>query len=94
MQYQKWKPTKRYWENIWSNPVNHRRNADWLKDVKNQERGRTKQQEINISVRKVKEQPKKVPNWKDPGQDCVQGYWLKNFRSLHERILHSSYKDA
>ena len=79
-------PTKRYWENIWSNPVNHRRNADWIKDVKNQERGRTKQQEINISVRKVKEQLKKVPNWKAPGPDCVQGYWLKNFKSLHERI--------
>ena len=79
-------PTKRYWENIWSNPVIHRRKADWIQEVKNQERGRVKQQEINITTRKVKDQLRKVPNWKAPGPDSVQGYWLKNFRSLHERI--------
>ena len=77
---------KGYWGNIWSNPVTHRRKADWIQEVKNQERGRVKQQEINITTRKVKEQLRKVPNWKAPGPDSVQGYWLKNFRSLHERI--------
>ena len=53
--------------------------------MKNQERDRTRQQDINITVRKVKEQLRKVPNWKAPGPDCVQGYWLKNFKLLHER---------
>ena len=53
--------------------------------MKNQERNRTRQQDINITVRKVKEQLRKVPNWKAPGPDCVQGYWLKNFKLLHER---------
>ena len=27
-----------------------------------------------------------MPNWKSPGPDLVQGFWLKNFSSLHERI--------
>ena len=79
-------PTKRYWENIWSNPVTHRENAEWIKKAKNQERNRVRQQNINITVTKVREQLKKVPNWKAPGPDCVQGYWLKNFKSLHGRI--------
>ena len=26
-----------------------------------------------------------MPNWKSPGPDLVQGSWLKNFSSLHER---------
>ena len=26
-----------------------------------------------------------MPNWKSPGPDLVQGFWLKNFSSLHER---------
>ena len=26
-----------------------------------------------------------MPNWKSPGPDIVQGFWLKNFSSLHER---------
>ena len=25
-------------------------------------------------------------NWKSPGPDLVQGFWLKNFSSLHERV--------
>ena len=27
-----------------------------------------------------------MPNWKSPGPDVVQGFWLKSFSSLHERI--------
>ena len=27
-----------------------------------------------------------VPNWKSPGPDLVQGFWLKTFRSLHEMV--------
>ena len=27
-----------------------------------------------------------MPNWKSPGLDGIQGYWLKRFTSLHEMI--------
>ena len=27
-----------------------------------------------------------MPNWKSPVPDLVQGFWLKNFSSLHERV--------
>ena len=27
-----------------------------------------------------------MPNWKSAGPDLVQGFWLKNFSSLHERV--------
>ena len=27
-----------------------------------------------------------MPNWKSPGPDLVQGFWLKNFSSLRERV--------
>ena len=27
-----------------------------------------------------------MPNWKSPGPDLVQGFWLKNFSSFHERV--------
>ena len=29
---------------------------------------------------------RKMPNWKDPGKNDVDGYWLKDFTSLHPRI--------
>ena len=34
----------------------------------------------------VTERVKKTPNWKAPGPDGVQGYWLKKLTSLHDRI--------
>ena len=27
-----------------------------------------------------------MPNWKSKGPDLLQGFWLKNFNSLHERV--------
>ena len=27
-----------------------------------------------------------MPNWKSPSSDLVQGFWLKSFSSLHERV--------
>ena len=35
---------------------------------------------------------KKVRNWKSPGLDCVQGFWLKHFTSLHS-VLRSFFND-
>ena len=27
-----------------------------------------------------------MPNWKSPGPNLVQGFWLKSFNSLHQRV--------
>ena len=34
----------------------------------------------------VKMQCWNIPNWNSPGEDYVQGYWLKNLTSLHSHI--------
>ena len=41
---------------------------------------------MHITTEMVTQQTRKVPKWKCPGLDGVQGYWLKNFPALHERI--------
>ena len=79
-------PTRRLWESIWSKPVNHNKHAAWLEEIKVEEGGRIKQVFPEITATTVKNQLKKTPNWKAPGPDEVHGYWLKNFKSLHERI--------
>ena len=28
----------------------------------------------------------RIPNWKSPGLDLVQGFWLTNSSSLHDRV--------
>ena len=31
-------------------------------------------------------QPRKMPNWKAPELDGIQGFWLKSFTSQHQRL--------
>ena len=45
------------------------------------------QESVVISVEKVIKQCRKMPNWKAPGKDGVQGYWIKDLSNLHERIV-------
>ena len=39
-----------------------------------------------ISSEMVKMQCRKMPNWKAPGKDGMQRYWLKSLTSLYPRI--------
>ena len=45
-----------------------------------------KQNDVNITTEMIKEKLKKISNWKSPGPDGVQGYWLRKLTALHERI--------
>ena len=76
-----------FWSKIWSEPAEHKKDAEWLKTVK-EEIEIDQQQDLVITVEKLKSVLAKIPNWKSPGPDLVQGYWLKNFTSLHERIAY------
>ena len=44
------------------------------------------QQNVVINEDKVKKQCSKMPNWKAPGHDGVQGFWIKRLDKMHERI--------
>ena len=44
------------------------------------------QKKIDITTGSLKKILGRMPNWKSPGQELVQGFWLKNFSSLHERV--------
>ena len=56
---------------------------DWNRDIVNDKRP---QKRVSISVEKIRKQYRKIPNWKVPRRDGVQGYSIKNFSSLHERV--------
>ena len=42
-----------------------------------------RQAEVNVTREKIKKILKKVPNWKAPGPDGVQGFWLMHFTTMH-----------
>ena len=46
-----------------------------------------KQNDINIKTEMIKVQVKKIPTWKSPGPDGVQGYWLKKLTATQMDII-------
>ena len=79
----------KFWSDIWGVRNEHNRETEWLKDLKRERVNDERPQErVSISVEKIRKQCRKVPNWKAPGRDGVQGYWIKNPSSLHKRVPH------
>ena len=44
------------------------------------------QGEVNVTREKILKILERVSNWKAPGQDGVQGFWPKNFKSMHQYL--------
>jgi len=62
-----------FWSGIWSVEKEHNKKADWLSDLK-KEMVKLEQQNLVIGEEKVKKLCSKMPNWKAPGHDGVQGF--------------------
>ena len=72
---------------IWSQRKDHHKVPEWLKDVKNKLKQDESQDKIDIRKYKTMRVMRKMPNWKAPGPDNVQGYWLKNLTPLHDKLV-------
>ena len=76
----------KFWSDIWSIRKEHNQHAEVLKSCGKQFENVNSMEKVEISQEMVKMQCRKMPNWKAPWKDSVQGYWLKNLASLHPRI--------
>ena len=77
--------SRQFWGNIWSQSADHKKDAKWLQDLKSEVNVK-KQEKIDITTGSLKKILGRMPNWKSPGPDLVQGFWLKNFSSFPERV--------
>ena len=75
-----------FWGGIWSNPVTHNRNAEWIEETKRKNRRIQRQEDVVIEVGEVKAGIRRMTNWKAPGPDGVQGFWFKKFTNVHGAI--------
>ena len=73
---------KKIWETYGVSWYN--RDAKWSKDLQS-EVSFTKQDKVHITKERLKKILGRMPNWKSPGPDLVEGFWLKNFSSLQGR---------
>ena len=72
--------SKQFWVNIWSQSADHKKDAKWLQELQSEVNVK-KQEKIDTTKESLKKILGKMPNWKSPGPELVQGFWLKNFSS-------------
>ena len=46
----------------------------------------SKQANLSVTTERLKKQANKLSKWKSLGPDGVQGYWIKNIKSLHVKM--------
>ena len=71
---------------MWDNPVPYKEDTVWLKEVELELENVNIQENVEITKEDVTMQLRKMPNWKAPGLDGIQGFWLKRFTSQHQRL--------
>ena len=76
--------SKKFRGDIWGQSVDHKIDARWFKDLRSGVNV-TKQEKIDITRELLKKILGRMSSCKSPGPGLVQGFWLKNFSSLHER---------
>ena len=57
----------------WIESLDHNGDAKWLKDLQS-EVNVTKQEKVDITKESLKKILGRMPNWKSPGPDLVQGF--------------------
>ena len=72
-----------YWKGIWENEVKHNDKAKWIREVEDELNDVNEMTWNDIQPAEVTDAIKKTANWKAPGPDGIQNFWLKYFKALH-----------
>ena len=57
-----------------SQPADHKKDAKWLQDFRSEVNVK-KQEKIGITTGSLKKILGRMPSWKSPGPDLIQGFW-------------------
>ena len=63
------------------------KDAEWLENLERDFEYKEKQEEVEITRETIKKILRKMPNWKVPGLDFVQGFWLKSIQEGLSKML-------
>ena len=66
--------TTKFWKGIWATPTNHKRNLDWLREVKSKLKDLGRLGETSTSLEDVKHEIRRMASWKALGPDGVHGF--------------------
>lgn len=78
--------TKTLWYNIWGEPVQHNKKADWIQEERATYETLEMMPDQKITLEEVQEAIKRTNNWKTPGIDNIPNYWYKVFDVTHSKL--------
>lgn len=79
--------TEQYWSSIWSNPLQHNTEAQWIKNEKENMSTLTPMANHCITSDNLNAVLTKAQNWKAPGVDKIQNFWYKRLISTHHKLV-------
>jgi len=76
--------TETYWKSLWGEEAQHYETAEWIR--REQERKVRHMGWMPIQTTEITSYLSKAHNWKSPGNDQIQNYWLKAFPATRTHI--------
>ena len=76
------KDIENFWNGIWGDDTPHNQDAGWIKSEEREMEKIKTQKWKRFTLDELSKQVKRTKNWKAPGIDKVQNYWLKHLPSL------------
>lgn len=68
-----------YWQAIWEMETRHNEKAEWIRREEKGREGTSNMKWMPIKTTEFTLVLAKTHNWKSPGSDQIQNYWLKAF---------------
>ena len=75
---------------IWGERKEHQKDVEWLEHLKGDFEYKEEQEDVELTPEKIMKILRKMPNWKAIDPDFVQGFWLKNFKSIQEGLCENA----
>ena len=79
-----------FWGKLWGSKGGHNKDAQWLREEREEMKDIKRDDWKNFTHETLTETVKKVSNWKAPGIDQVQNFWLKHLHALHPALTEAA----
>lgn len=76
-----------FWNNVWSEEKTHNFKAKWIKEEEKQLSKIRYMTDYEVTLEEVSAATRRLSNWKAPGPDGLQNYWVKRFTALHDTMV-------
>ena len=81
-----------FWGNLWKSKGTHNTKATWLEEEKKETISIENDNWTDFTTAQLTTATKKLANWKSPGIDQVQNFWIKYLTALHPTLIKNANK--